>query len=390
MKKRPMSPSVGFFLGRPERSARLARGLRARGLEVVHYNTVAVDGEPVVPVRPGFRGALAHVLLRTRHDAYYTGHTHGPSLSLYLNRLLRGKPYVFNATAALWEMFHDRSRNRPFAPFFERRLHPFLLDRTFGGASRIVCNSRFLEGQIAQRYPQYRDRLLTVYNGVDFDRYAGGRRRNLPGISRDHFVLLCVTTLNYGRKSAGLALVLQAFEQIRAAEPRARLVVAAKTESPLYEEWAKEAVVLKSLEDSVQLHFNHPSVPDLLASADLFLYATPNNSNDSLPRALIEAQTAGLAAVTTDTSGCPEVVSDGKTGRVVPYRAEAMAEAVLTLMSNPRLRREMGQSARVLTPEAFSWDRMADEYASVFYEITSSGACRRPSVEPPRRTLRAQ
>ncbi|MGH7805634.1 MAG: glycosyltransferase family 4 protein [Candidatus Binatia bacterium] len=382
-----MKLSVGFYLGRPERSARLARDLAARGIDVAHYNRVDVAGEPVVHVGKGFARAVTRVL-RTPHDVYCTGLTYVPSLALYANRRLRGKPYVFNATAAHWEMFRDRARKRRFASLFERRLHPFFLELTFAGASRIVCNSRFLEARIAERYPHHAERLSTVYNGIDFEKYAGGRRQSLIGVSPGDFVVLCVTTLNYGRKSAGLALVLQAFDLIRSAEPRAKLVIAAKSASPLYETWATELVRAKGLDGDVVVYFNHPSIQDLLASADLFVYATPNDSNDSLPRALIEAQTAGLAAVTTDTSGCPEIVRNGETGRVVPYRAEAMAEAMLTLMGDAETRRQMAQRAAIAVREVFSWDRMADSYATTFYEVSAMSPPAVRTVDLPRRSPR--
>ena len=106
------------------------------------------------------------------------------------------------------------------------------------------------------------------------------------------------------------------------------------------------------------------------------MYATPHNSNDSLPRALLEAQSAGLPAVTTDTTGCPEIVRDGITGLVVPYEAAAMADAIRRLMADSQLRSEMGRQAREWIRKNFSWDEMADQYAKVFLEIAGEKTTR--------------
>jgi glycosyltransferase involved in cell wall biosynthesis len=104
------------------------------------------------------------------------------------------------------------------------------------------------------------------------------------------------------------------------------------------------------------------------------VYATPSNSNDSLPRALLEAQSAGLAAVTTNTTGCPEIVQDGKTGFVVPYEASLLAEKVLQLLEDTQLRGAMGRAAQEWIQHTFNWDQMADRYAQVFLEVVGQAA----------------
>lgn len=362
-------PSIAIFMARPDRSFYMARKLRERGFEVVNYNSGGYDNDPYVNLQGGFASALSHVLLRTNHDVYFTALCFIPSLCLYLNRQLRGKPYVFNITGLMWEMFRDRSRGKPFPTFFEHRFYPFLLDRIFAGASRIVCNSRFLESRIADRYPQYRDRLLTIYNGVEFERYSAGQRQLVPGVSKGEFILLCVTTLNFENKSRGLQLVIDAFGEVRATRKEAKLVIAAKTSNLRYQQWVDEYLKTKPWRESVILLFNYKNIPDLLASSDIFVYATPDNSNDSLPRALLEAQAAGLPVVATDTSGCPEIVCDGTTGFTVPYDASALADKILKLMDRPHLRQGMGREARKWIPRQFNWDQMADSYAKVFFEV---------------------
>ncbi len=362
-------PSIGIFLARPDRTFYMAEKLRQRGFSVVHYNTVGYNGDPYVKISRRSTAALAHLLLRTNHDIYFTSIGFVPVFCLYLNRLLRGKPYVYNATGAKWAMFADRAKGRPFSQFFEHKLYPFLLSRVFGGASRIVCNSHFLESTLAQYYPQYKARLLTIYNGIEFERYSSGRRRTIPGVHENEMILLCVTALNFENKSKGIGLVIDAFGQVHAHRKTVKLVIAAKTSNRLHQAWAEDYLKSKPWRDSVVLFYNREDIPNLLASSDVFVYATPHNSNDSLPRALLEAQSAGLPVVTTDTSGCPEIVRDGMTGFVVPYETEAMAEKIMQLIDNSQLRRELGRTAQQWIAQVFNWDQMADQYAKVFLEI---------------------
>jgi glycosyltransferase involved in cell wall biosynthesis len=181
-----------------------------------------------------------------------------------------------------------------------------------------------------------------------------------------------VTALNFENKSKGIHLVLDAFERVVAARPGVKLVVAAKTANDRYVREFETALRARPCRDAVIVFYNRRDIPDVLASSDIFVYATPPNSNDSLPRALLEAQAAGLPAVTTDTTGCPEIVVSGRTGFVVPYRAEAMADRILQLVDDPALCRELGKQAQERILDRFNWDQMAAGYARVFLEVAAN------------------
>lgn len=366
---RKAKPDIGIFMARPDRSFYLAGKLRELGFEVVHYNTRGYENDSFVRVEPGFPAALRHVLLRTNHSLYLTSLSFTPSLCLYANRLLRGRPYVFNFTGVKWEMFRDRAWGKPFSGLWEQRVYPFLLDRVFAGASKIICNSRFLEEYVASLAPRYRSKLLTIYNGIESDRYAAGQRKLIPGVNQGDITILCVTALNFENKSKGLELVLDAFERVLAVRKNVKLVIAAKAAGQRYPREAEASLRARSCRESVIIFHNRSDIPDLLASSDIFAYATPANSNDSLPRALLEAASAGLPVVTTDTTGCAEIVLEGKTGFVVPYDAAAMAERLIRLVDNRWLCRELGRKAQKWIQHRFNWDQMAAGYAEVFLEI---------------------
>ena len=56
-------------------------------------------------------------------------------------------------------------------------------------------------------------------------------------------------------------------------------------------------------------------------SADIFALAcriTADGDRDGLPNVLVEAASQGLACVSTDISGVPELLTDGENGLLVP------------------------------------------------------------------------
>jgi len=83
------------------------------------------------------------------------------------------------------------------------------------------------------------------------------------------------------------------------------------------------------------------------AAADLFVWPS---IREAYGMALLEAQTAGLAAVAGDTGGVPDIARNGETGLLCPEGdASAFASAVEHLIDTPSERLAMGEKARIST-----------------------------------------
>jgi glycosyltransferase involved in cell wall biosynthesis len=365
-------PDIGIFFGRPERSHILAEKLRTQGFQVTLYNRRGLPGTFVF-VRYAFLPAFFR-LLSTHHQIYLTSLSFVPSFSLHLNRAVRGLPYVFNATGLKSAMYRDRSARWPLPRLAERWLYPTLMSRVLAGASRVVCNSRYLQGKLQSQFPQYAHKMSTIYNGIEFDLFASGRRISIEGIPADAQKVISTMTWDYEGKAAGARLIIDAMGFITEKSPEARLIIAAKTNHPRYAQGIEDYLATRPWRSSIKILYNQANVTDLLASSDLFMYATPAESNDSLPRALLEAHAAGLPVVSTATAGCPEIVEDTVTGFLVPYNAKALAGRVVDLLRDPCKRQQFGKRGRERVHEVFNWDRMGEAYADLFLEIMSDRA----------------
>lgn len=76
---------------------------------------------------------------------------------------------------------------------------------------------------------------------------------------------------------------------------------------------------------------------------------------EGLPRTLVEAAAAGRPIVTTDVTGCRDVVRDGIEGILVPPRdSEAAGRALARLAGDPALRARMGTAANRRFHEQFT------------------------------------
>lgn len=86
-----------------------------------------------------------------------------------------------------------------------------------------------------------------------------------------------------------------------------------------------------------------PGLASLYAACDLFAWPAVN---EAYGMAMLEAQAAGLAVVSSDLRGVPDVVLDGRTGLLAPPGDDdAFAGRIRALLTDPARRRAMGVAA---------------------------------------------
>ncbi len=87
---------------------------------------------------------------------------------------------------------------------------------------------------------------------------------------------------------------------------------------------------------------------------------------DPFPNVLIEAASVGLPAVAIDNGSRREAVLDGVTGSLAPVATpQAVADALLAVLSDPQRCRQMGQAAQAHAQSHFTWDRVVEKIGQV-------------------------
>jgi glycosyltransferase involved in cell wall biosynthesis len=94
----------------------------------------------------------------------------------------------------------------------------------------------------------------------------------------------------------------------------------------------------------------HESVLEYYRKSDLFVLGcrqAANGDRDGIPNVFIESMAMGVPVVGTRISAIPELLEDGKTGCLVPPgQPKKMAAAILTLLTDLELRKEIIPAAR--------------------------------------------
>ncbi|MEE3047084.1 MAG: glycosyltransferase [Pseudomonadota bacterium] len=207
----------------------------------------------------------------------------------------------------------------------------------FGSVHIIVQNQDDLALMKGLGFKENRISLVRG-SGVDISAYAPADKA--PGNPK---TAIFVARMLW---SKGLAELIEAARMLKSRGRDYRILLVGDVD-PANPDSANEADLVSWQKDGlVEWLGKRSDVASLLRDADL---AVLPSWREGLPKALLEAAACGLAMVATDVPGCREIVRDQENGILVPLRdANALANAIETLMEDDAKRAEFGKAARKL------------------------------------------
>ncbi|PID58034.1 hypothetical protein CSB45_04920 [candidate division KSB3 bacterium] len=120
------------------------------------------------------------------------------------------------------------------------------------------------------------------------------------------------------------------------------------------------------LSDRVHFHGQVDNVAELVKQLDVVVCAS---HIEPFGRCLIEGMACAKPIVATRVGGIPEVVENRKTGFLVePHAPGELAEAVLQLLGDPTLRKNMGTEGRARVERLFSLEAHTASIIKVYQE----------------------
>jgi len=203
-------------------------------------------------------------------------------------------------------------------------------------------------------------KLQIIPNGVDIDRYrsASPLSRASLGLKNEDVIITCVARLE---SEKGHAVLLDAFQQVHARLPHARLLLIGDGSE-------RQALTAKvgalNLNGSVQFLGVRSDIPALLATSDVVTLAS---FREGLPMAILEAMAAGKPVVATRVGSIPDVVTDGRSGLLFSSgNTNELAQALHVMVADASKRQQFGAEGFKLAQSDYNFDRTLELYHQVY------------------------
>jgi glycosyltransferase involved in cell wall biosynthesis len=361
--------------GAQRQLASIAPLLRERGSEIEVWTRAvrglarreSIDGVPVHRLGwPGstasFAAEAAARLVRTRPDVLHAYSLFSPAAVALFARRALGVPTVVKVL-----------RGGELGDGIRLRRKPFGALRVAGlarGIDRFLAISREIDTELAALgIPS--DRRCFLPNGVDTERFQRADDRERAQLRARLAVGSGPLFVYAGRlvPEKRVEDLLSAWAGVRAADPRAELVVLGS--GPCEIELRRMAPA------GVQFPGDVPDVAPWLRAADVFVLPS---RTEGLSNALLEAMAAGLAVVATAVGGAVDLIDDGHSGRLVaPGQPLALRDALVSVAADAALRARLGAAARERVMSGYALPVIADRLVHLYRELAAA---------PPARALR--
>ncbi len=236
-------------------------------------------------------------------------------------------------------------------------------------AQLVLCNSASLREEALALRIVPEDKLILLgmgsSNGVNTERFAPGPDdlRASLGLSADAFVVGFVGRLT---RDKGVPELLEAFDAILAAEPRARLLLVGWFDTA---EDALAPPLRRKIQEHPQIHctgFVEDTAPYYLAMDMMVLPSW----REGFPNVVLEASASGIPVITTLCTGSRDAVVPEVTGLLIPPGYPmAIQESVLKLLRDPERRLRMGAAARAWVLQHYGNDQVLGRTAEFYKSL---------------------
>lgn len=229
-------------------------------------------------------------------------------------------------------------------------------------AHRIITTGEAVAAHV-RRAGVPADRISAISAGVDIARFhpgvSGHAVREELGLPPEIGVVGLVANV---RGSKGHGIFLEAARAVLRTRPDTRFLIVG--DGVGFDD-VRRRVREMGLEASVIMTGFRRDIPEVMAALDVLVL--PSTKSEATSQVIPQALAVGTPVAAAATGGIPEIVRDGETGRLVePGNADALAQAVLSLLEDPEGAREMALAGQAFVRERLSADAAMDATTEVY------------------------
>jgi glycosyltransferase involved in cell wall biosynthesis len=204
------------------------------------------------------------------------------------------------------------------------------------------------------------ERIRVIPNGIDTRMFAPR-----ASIVRDPWRL--ISTASSDQPLKGLSVLLRALAGLRPRYPQLTLQIVGKLKSGGATERELHQLGLEGCVEFVS-GVSHAQLVDLYAASGIAVVPSLYEGF-GLPAG--EAMACGLPLVCSDGGALPEVIGDAAL-KVRAGSVEELQQALVRLLEDPALRKQLGRAGREHIVQRFSWEKVAQELTRYYQTIIAA------------------
>jgi len=233
-------------------------------------------------------------------------------------------------------------------------------------SDRIIAVSAWTRNVCKAEYGIPEEKFSVIHNGVDLTEFnpqiARTQIRSMFSLHEDPIIL----SVGCASIWKGIPYLLRSMVNVTARLPDARLIVVG---SRRYQDQMQ--LLTKELGIQKNVIFPGPvtreELPFYYSACDVFAMPT---ICEGFPLVVLEAMASGRPVVASRVGGIPEAIETGSNGILFePGNVSQLTRALLSLLEDGSLRRNMGRKARLVAETKHDWKKITDKYMAEFESL---------------------
>jgi len=221
------------------------------------------------------------------------------------------------------------------------------------------------------------ERVVVIPMAADINTFHP--RRDGTKVKRTFGLGDSIVILYQGRvsKAFGIDTLLKAMARVAQKNNEARLLIVGFHQNREVEfEQDEEIISFKRIAEQLGIRNKvifagpqpHEAIPDFIAASDICVNPAPYTivHRAGSPGKVFEYMAVGKPVVSTALESIEGVIIDGETGLLAKPDAEDIAEKILWLAENPRIRDKIGKNAREKVVAEYQWEKLGDKLISAY------------------------
>jgi len=235
-------------------------------------------------------------------------------------------------------------------------------------AWRVICCSRYMEGEIKQVFQVPTDKVSVIPNGVDVTNFQArnGNASRSDYAAPDEKIVFYVGRLV---KEKGVQVLLDAAPEILAHHPQTKFIIAGK--GPYLNSLKQQASVM-GIANRVYFtgYINDQSRNNLYSWSDVAVFPS---LYEPFGIVALESMAARTPVIVADCGGISEIVRNGVDGlKAKTGNSHSLAQNVLAILKQPGLGEQLRENAYRRVLNEFNWRSIARQTASVYQDVWES------------------